>query len=173
MYRKILTFFFFFIFIGAIFIVQNAHAQKVGVVMSGGGASGIAHIGVLKALEENHIPINCISGTSIGSIIGGLYSAGYSPTEIEKMVKDQTFSNLTKGEMSPKFGYYVRKRDDYASWRTLKLNLNNSLLSNLATNLINSVPIDFYLMETFAPANAASNYNFDSCLGLFSLRYKP
>ena len=132
--------------------------------MSGGGASGIAHIGVLKALEENHIPINCISGTSIGSIIGGLYSSGYSPIEIEKMVKDQTFSNLTKGEMSPKFGYYVRKRDDYASWRTLKLNLNNSLLSNLATNLINSVPIDFYLMETFAPANAASNYNFDSLM---------
>jgi NTE family protein len=80
------------------------------------------------------------------------------------MVKEQAFSDLTKGEMSPKFGYYVRKRDDYASWRTLKLNLNGSLLSNLATNLINSVPIDFYLMETFAPANAASHYNFDSLL---------
>lgn len=132
--------------------------------MSGGGASGIAHIGVLKALEENNIPINYISGTSIGSIIGGLYASGYSPLEIEQMVKDHTFSNLTKGEMSPKFGYFVRKRDDYASWRTLKLNLNNSLISNLATNLINSVPIDFYLMETFAPANAASHYNFDSLM---------
>ncbi len=132
--------------------------------MSGGGASGIAHIGVLKALEENNIPVNCIAGTSIGSIIGGLYASGYSPLEIEKMVKEQAFSDLTKGEMSPKFGYYVRKRDDYASWRTLKLNLNGSLLSNLATNLINSVPIDFYLMETFAPANAASKYNFDSLL---------
>ena len=132
--------------------------------MSGGGASGIAHIGVLKALEENHIPVNCIAGTSIGSIIGGLYASGYSPVEIEKMVKEQAFSDLTKGEMSPKFGYYVRKRDDYASWRTLKLNLSGSLISNLATNLINSVPIDFYLMETFAPANAASHYNFDSLL---------
>jgi NTE family protein len=140
----------------------NLRAQKVGLVMSGGGASGIAHIGVLKALEENKIPVNCIAGTSIGSIIGGLYASGYSPLEIEQMVKEQAFSDLTKGEMSPKFGYYVRKRDDYASWRTLKLNLNNSLLSNLATNLINSVPIDFYLMETFAPANAASRYNFDS-----------
>ncbi len=139
-------------------------AQKVGLVMSGGGASGIAHIGVLKALEENRIPVNCIAGTSIGSIIGGLYASGYSPLEIEHMVKEQAFSDLTKGEMSPKFGYFVRKRDDYASWRTLKLNLNNSLLSNLATNLINSVPIDFYLMETFAPANSASHYNFDSLM---------
>ncbi len=146
------------------FTCYYSSAQKVGFVMSGGGASGIAHIGVLKALEENHIPVNCIAGTSIGSIIGGLYASGYSPLEIERMVKEQAFSDLTKGEMSPKFGYFVRKRDDYASWRTLKLNLNGSLLSNLATNLINSVPIDFYLMETFAPANAASHYNFDSLL---------
>jgi len=147
-----------------LFLSHLLNAQKVGLVMSGGGASGIAHIGVLKALEENNIPVNCISGTSIGSIIGGLYASGYTPLEIEQMVKDHTFSNLTKGEMSPKFGYFVRKRDDYASWRTLKLNLNNSLISNLATNLINSVPIDFYLMETFAPANAASRYNFDSLM---------
>ena len=130
-----------------VFFINNLQAQKVGLVMSGGGASGIAHIGVLKALEENHIPVNCISGTSIGSIIGGLYASGYSPLEIELMVKDQAFANLTKGEMSPKFGYFVRKRDDYASWKTLKLDLHNRLLGNLATNLINSVPIYFYLME--------------------------
>lgn len=144
------------------FVSFNANAQRVGVVMSGGGASGLAHIGVLKALEENHIPIHCISGTSIGSIIGGLYASGYSPLEIEKMVKDETFFKLTKGEMSSKFGYFIHKRDDYASWLMFKLSLNNSILSNLPTNLINSVPIDFYLMETFAGPNAASKYNFDN-----------
>jgi len=132
--------------------------------MSGGGASGLAHIGVLKALEENNIPVNCITGTSIGSIIGGLYASGYSPLEIEQMVKDHAFADLTKGEMSPKFGYFVHKRDDYASWVKFKLNLNNPFLTNLPTNFINSVPIDFYLMETFAGANAASGYNFDSLL---------
>ncbi len=132
--------------------------------MSGGGASGLAHIGVLKALEENNIPVDCIAGTSIGSIIGGLYAAGYSPTEIEMMVKEETFTKLTKGEMSPKYGYFINKRDDYASWLMLKLSLINPFLSNLPTNLINSVPIDYYLMETFAGANAASKYNFDSLL---------
>lgn len=141
-----------------------AFGQKVGLVMSGGGASGLAHVGVLKALEENHIPVHYISGTSIGSIIGGLYSSGYTPDEIERLVKNETFSQLTKGEMSPKYGYYVRKRDDYASWLKLKLNLNNAFLTNLPTNLINSVPIDFFLMETFAGANAASKYNFDSLM---------
>lgn len=163
-FKKIQAYLIHVVCIVSFLSVKNNQAQKVGLVMSGGGASGIAHIGVLKALEENHIPVNCITGTSIGSIIGGLYASGYTPLEIERMVKDHTFSNLTKGEMSPKFGYFVRKRDDYASWRTLKLNLNNTLIGNLATNLINSVPIDFYLMETFAPANAASHYNFDSLM---------
>ncbi len=132
--------------------------------MSGGGASGLAHIGVLKALEENHIPINYISGTSIGSIIGGLYASGYSPLEIEGMVKDQTFIKLTKGEMLSKYGYFLHKRDDYASWIMLKLSFANPFLTNLPTNLINSVPIDYFLMETFAGANAASHYNFDSLM---------
>lgn len=154
----------FILWLNAILMPQTIFSQKVGLVLSGGGASGLAHIGVLKALEENHIPVDCIAGTSIGSIIGGLYSSGYSPLEIEQIVKDQTFSNLTKGEMSPRFGYFVRKRDDYASWIKLKLNLNNPFLANLPTNLINSVPIDFYLMETFAGANAASGYNFDSLM---------
>lgn len=145
-------------------ITQSLSAQKVGIVMSGGGASGLAHIGVLKALEENHIPINYISGTSIGSIIGGLYASGYSPLEIEGMVKDQTFIKLTKGEMLSKYGYFLHKRDDYASWIMLKLSFANPFLTNLPTNLINSVPIDYFLMETFAGANAASHYNFDSLM---------
>ncbi|MBR2975596.1 MAG: patatin-like phospholipase family protein, partial [Alistipes sp.] len=62
-----------------------AEAQSVGVVMSGGGAKGLYHIGVLRALEENGIPIDYISGTSMGSIIGGLYAAGYSIEEMEQV----------------------------------------------------------------------------------------
>jgi NTE family protein len=54
----------------------NLKAQKVGVVLSGGGAKGYAHVGLLKALEENHIPIDYICGTSIGAIVGGLYAIG-------------------------------------------------------------------------------------------------
>ncbi|MEG0499705.1 MAG: patatin-like phospholipase family protein, partial [Rikenellaceae bacterium] len=58
------------------------HAQKVGVVLSGGGAKGLYHIGILKALEENNIPIDYISGTSMGAIIAGLYAAGYSADDM-------------------------------------------------------------------------------------------
>src|SRR6185436_3900769 len=55
---------------------------KIGLVLSGGGARGAAHIGVLEALEEMHVPVDCVAGTSMGSIVGGLYAAGLSPSEI-------------------------------------------------------------------------------------------
>jgi NTE family protein len=56
---------------------------KIGLVLGGGGAKGAAHIGVLKIIEENHIPVDYIAGTSMGAIVGALYAAGYSATEIE------------------------------------------------------------------------------------------
>jgi len=61
-------------------------AQKVGLVLSGGGAKGVAHIGVIRALEENGVPIDYVTGTSMGAIIGALYATGYSPDEMEEIV---------------------------------------------------------------------------------------
>ena len=58
------------------------YAQKVGIVMSGGGAKGLAHIGVIKALEEENIPIDYVTGTSMGAIVAALYSMGYTPDEM-------------------------------------------------------------------------------------------
>jgi len=60
--------------------------MKIGLVLSGGGARGISHIGVMKALEELGVPIHCISGTSVGAIIGALYAAGYSPDKILEII---------------------------------------------------------------------------------------
>ena len=61
-------------------------AQKVGLVLSGGGAKGMAHIGVIRALEENGIPIDYIAGTSMGAVIGSLYAMGYSPDEMQELM---------------------------------------------------------------------------------------
>jgi len=69
------------------FVLQ---AQKVGLVLSGGAAKGIAHIGVMKALEENDIPIDYVVGTSMGAVVGSLYAAGFSPEEIEAIVTNLT-----------------------------------------------------------------------------------
>ena len=61
---------------------------KIGLALSGGGARGGAHIGVLRALEELNIPIDYIAGTSMGAIIGGFYVAGYSPDELEILIQE-------------------------------------------------------------------------------------
>ena len=68
-------------------------------MLSGGGAPGIAHIGMIKALEENNIPIDYITGTSIGALIGGLYASGYSPDEMIKFFKSSDFKKWKKMEI--------------------------------------------------------------------------
>jgi NTE family protein len=142
--------------------INSIYGQKVGLVLSGGGSSGVSHVGVLKALEENNIPIDYIAGTSIGSLIGAYYAAGYSPQEIEKLVKSELFQKIFKGEIPPKYTYFLKKRDEYASWQTFKLTFSTKFINNLPTNFINSVPVDFYLMEAFCGPNAFAKNNFDS-----------
>ncbi len=71
--------------------------QSVGLVLSGGGAKGVAHIGVLQALEDNDIPIDYITGTSMGAIVGGLYAAGYTPQEMMRLLASRDFSYWSTG----------------------------------------------------------------------------
>ena len=73
---------------------QEQSRKKVGVVLSGGGAKGFAHIGALKVLEEAGIPIDYIAGTSMGAIIGGLYALGYSAADLDSIAKAQDWNNL-------------------------------------------------------------------------------
>jgi len=73
---------------------KPANRLKVGLVLGGGGAKGAAHVGVLKAIEEAGIPIDYIAGTSIGSIVGGLYSCGYRSGDIEEMFLGQQWTTL-------------------------------------------------------------------------------
>ncbi|MBR4923494.1 MAG: patatin-like phospholipase family protein, partial [Bacteroidaceae bacterium] len=68
--------------------------KKVGLVLSGGGAKGMAHIGALKVIEEAGIPIDYVVGTSMGSIIGGLYAIGYTPEQMDSMVRVQDWGFL-------------------------------------------------------------------------------
>ena len=86
----------------------QGYSQKVGVVLSGGGAAGFSHIGVLKALEERGIPIDYITGTSAGAMVGAMYACGYSPLEIETYVLSDVFQFMASGnlEWNQKFLFY-------------------------------------------------------------------
>src|SRR4051812_9871141 len=139
-------------------------AQKVGLVLSGGGAKGLAHIGVLKALEENNIPVDYIVGTSMGGVIGGMYAAGYSPSEIEKIARTLEFQDWVNGRISGEYQYYYSKREPNASWLSLKLMMDTSFNASLKSDLINDVPMNFALAEMLAHPVAKAKYNFDSLL---------
>lgn len=82
---------------------ETTHRPKIGLVLSGGGAKGFAHVGVLKVLEEAGIPIDCIAGTSIGSIVGGFYAMGYDADTLEKIVKSQDWATLLSDQVDRRY----------------------------------------------------------------------
>ena len=140
----------------------NVTAQKIGVVMSGGGASGITHIGVLKALEEHDIPIDFITGTSIGAVVGAFYASGYSPEEMEVIFTSEEFKRWASGELNDDFKYHLRKKDDDASMITFKIDTDTIWEANLPSSFISSESINFGLMSYLLPSNTVAKGNFDS-----------
>lgn len=92
-------------------MVQNQDAEKkIGLVLSGGGARGLAHIGVLKVLDELQIPIDCIAGTSSGAVIGGLYAMGYSALEIEAIFLEMEWDDIFDENIPRQDTYVGNKR---------------------------------------------------------------
>ena len=80
---------------------ETTARRGVGVVLSGGGAKGLYHIGVLEALEKSGVPIDYIAGTSMGSIIGALYAAGYSIEEMRELVLSGVVQQWVSGRIDP------------------------------------------------------------------------
>lgn len=142
----------------------KAQDKKVGLVLSGGGASGLAHVGVLKALEENEIQIDYIVGTSIGALVGGYYASGYSPEQIERIVTSDVFRNAADGLDNFEHVFYFKQSNAEADMISWRFDLDSILGTNLPNNFVSSVPIDLGLMRYFAQANAVSGSNFDSLM---------
>lgn len=140
----------------------HVSAQKVGIVLSGGGAKGLSHIGTLKALEENHIPIDYITGTSMGGIVGALYAAGYSPAQIEKIALTTDFQDWVNGRYKSDYSFYFQKTGNNASLITAKLAIDTGLRISIRNNLVNDIPLNFALIELLSQASAIAKDNFDN-----------
>lgn len=144
------------------FLFFLSFAQKVGLVLSGGGAKGLAHIGVLKALEENNIPIDYITGTSMGGIVGALYAAGYSPEEIEYIALSTDFQDWVSGKYDSDYSYFFQKKLTNPSFISAKLQIDTGFQVKFRSNLINDVPLNFALIELLAQASANAKDNFNN-----------
>ena len=149
-------------FFCALLTLSALSAQKVGVVLSGGGASGMVHIGVLKALEENNIPIDYITGTSIGALVGALYCAGYSPEEMDSLFQTDNFRIMAQGGVEPQYEHFFQKPDADASLISLKFFTDTTITTSIPTNLKDPALLDLELMFGFAGASAISDQNMDS-----------
>ncbi len=131
-------------------------------MLSGGGATGISHVGVLKALEENEIPIDYISGTSAGALIGSLYAAGYSPEEIEEFVKSKDFQLMASGKLPSEQEFLLRAEQSSASMFDLSFSKDSLFRKSLPTNLNSSEYLDFKMMSELGLVGASVGNNFDS-----------
>lgn len=146
-----------------IIAIQFSYSQKVGLVLSGGGASGMAHIGVLIALEENNIPIDYITGTSAGALVGGLYAVGYTPEQIKQMATSPDFYAVANGQIDKKHIYFFKQRPQNASIVNFSFNQNlKQLNTSIPLNITDPSLIDFFMVERFTIPSSYSNYNFDS-----------
>ncbi|MBP8822703.1 MAG: patatin-like phospholipase family protein [Flavobacteriales bacterium] len=146
----------------ALITALGASAQRIGVVLSGGGASALSHIGVLKALEENHVPIDYITGSSMGALVGALYASGVSPLEMDSLFQTELYQLMAYGGVEPAYTYYFKQDMPDASMLALGLNVDTALQLSLPTNLRSPVLIDHEQMRMFAGVSAAAKYDMDS-----------
>jgi NTE family protein len=141
---------------------------RVGLVMSGGGAKGLFHIGVLKALEENDIPVDYVCGTSMGAIVAGMYSMGYSPDEMIDYFSSQSFDDLLNGTIPTKYRFFSQEMDETPEALYMNFDFKRKELKPiLPTNLIPPYRMDLEFMRLTSAATAVCKNNFDSLMTPF------
>ena len=78
-------------------LASGSRRPRIGLVLEGGGALGLAHVGVLQWLEENRIPVDVIAGARMGSLVGGIYASGESPSQIEALIRSIRWNEVLRG----------------------------------------------------------------------------
>ena len=140
-------------------IKLSAPRPKVGVALGGGGAKGAAHIGVLKYLEEIGIPVDYVAGTSIGSIIGGLYAMGYSPDELATLIANMNWSQYV-GNSIDRSAMSLETRQRQSTYLVnLPFSLSRLFSSKTDTQAIGFIP------SAFVNNMALINLFNDLCVG--------
>lgn len=139
---------------------QPAPAEKhrrpsVGLVLSGGGAKGFAYVGLLKVIQEAGLPIDYIGGSSIGSIIGGLYALGYHPDSIAKMIRSQDWDHLLKDVMDRRYIAFEEKL--YGEKSVVRLPIRNKKLG-LGSSMYQGQEINLLLNKYFSPSYQITDF---------------
>lgn len=132
--------------------------EKIGLVMSGGGARGLAHIGVLKALEEHNIHISAIAGTSMGAVIGALYATGKTPEEIEILAKKVNWGRALDDDTPRENLTYRRKQDSRDYLVKAQATIKDGVFS-LPKGIVQGQNLQLLLQRLFVHVNEESSFD--------------
>ncbi|QOP45776.1 patatin-like phospholipase family protein [Sulfurimonas paralvinellae] len=152
-----MKFFLLLFLLGSILFAQDR--PKIALVLSGGGARGGAHVGVLKVLEKNRIPIDMIIGTSMGSFMGGLYAAGETPEELEKMLVTTDWNHYIKADFDREKIPMQRKKLDYTYQGKMGVGVNAENELVFPTGVLKREPLLLYFDQL--TSNVKDIQNFD------------
>lgn len=136
----------------------SSHRPRIGLVLSGGGARGIAHVGVLKVLERERIPIDVISGTSMGSIIGGLYASGMTASEIEAELLKVNWSEVFASRVDRTLLSERRKEEDFQFSPVLEFGMRNGEV-RLPLGALSGRGLESLLRRYTLPVRAVSDFS--------------
>ncbi len=138
--------------------IAQAEPERIGLVLSGGGARGLAHIGVIRALEEQNIKIHAIAGTSMGAIVGALYASGKTPDELEEIARtmdwSQAFSDLPPRDRLS----FRRKQDTRSNVATAELTLNGGIVS-LPKGVVQGQNLQIMLQQQFVHVSDINDFD--------------
>ena len=144
--KFLLTLFCCFSLTGYLAAQNNSARPKIGLTLSGGGAKGLAHIGILKAIDSAGLKIDYITGTSMGAIVGALYAAGYSGNDIERLRKDIDFDVLFSNNV-PLKTLSMEEKDQYSRFAVELPFINNKI--RLTTGVITGQELSMKFSELF------------------------
>ncbi|MCM1370076.1 MAG: patatin-like phospholipase family protein [Candidatus Amulumruptor caecigallinarius] len=145
-------------------VIPGSHPGKVGLVLSGGGAKGIAHVGVIKALEDNDIPIDYVAGTSMGAIVGSLYSCGWTPEQMLNLFTSKEFLGWSMGAIAEDHQYFYYKPTPTPQWLTLNVNFkkNESIFNQIIpTSIVSPLPMNIEFLRLYGPYSEQCSEDFN------------
>ena len=150
------TLLFCFCLTGSVFAQTNTVRPKIGLTLSGGGAKGLAHIGILKAIDSAGLKIDYITGTSMGAVVGALYASGYSGNDIEALRKDIDFDVLFSNNV-PLKTLSMEEKDQYSRFAVELPFINNKI--RLTTGVITGQQLNMKFSEFFFHVYHIRNFN--------------
>ncbi|WP_334238612.1 patatin-like phospholipase family protein, partial [Terriglobus sp. ADX1] len=131
------------------------HRPTIGIALEGGGALGIAHIGVLKWMAEHHIPVDAIAGTSMGALVGSLFASGRTADEVDRLVLRGQFGDLFSIRPSLSHLSFRRREDRYDLPQAITLGTKDGKVTS-GTSLIDDVRLDGFLTSQLSSYNSES-----------------